>query len=69
MPAQLALTGEIHFYIVKSLEHQKNLKTGRVPYLSLEMNMHVIKSQTHLVTFPLMQCCGSGYGIRDLVPF
>jgi hypothetical protein len=27
----------------------KNLKTGRVPYLGLELTMHVLKSQNHLV--------------------
>ncbi len=30
-------------------EHLKNFKTGRVPYLGLELTMHVIKSQIHLV--------------------
>ncbi len=34
---------------MESLEHQNNLKTGRVLYLELELTMHVIKSQIHLV--------------------
>ncbi len=35
----------------KSLKHLKNLKTGHVRYLGLElaMAMHVLKSQIHLV--------------------
>ncbi len=37
------------FSIIKSLKHQKNLKTGRLPNLGLELTMHVIKSQIHLV--------------------
>jgi hypothetical protein len=37
------------FCVVKSLEHLKDLKTGRVPYLGLELIMHIIKSQIHLV--------------------
>jgi hypothetical protein len=36
------------FYVIKSLEHQKNLKTGRILYLGLELAMHVLKSQIHL---------------------
>jgi hypothetical protein len=36
------------FVIIKSLEHQKNVTTGRVPYLGLELTMHVLKSQIHL---------------------
>ncbi len=35
--------------ILKSLEHLKNLKTVRVPYLGLELAMLVIKSQILLV--------------------
>ncbi len=31
------------FCVIKSLEHLKNLKTGPVPYLGLELTMHVIK--------------------------
>jgi hypothetical protein len=31
------------------LKHLKNLIAGRVPYLGLELTMHVIKSQIHLV--------------------
>jgi hypothetical protein len=37
------------FCVLKSLEHLKNLKTVRVPYLGLELTMHVLKSQIHLV--------------------
>jgi hypothetical protein len=37
------------FCVIKSLEHLKNVKTGRVPYLGLELTMHVIESQIHLV--------------------
>jgi hypothetical protein len=35
--------------ILKSLEHLKNLKTGRGPYSGLKLTMHVIKSQIHVV--------------------
>jgi hypothetical protein len=31
------------------MEHLKYLKTGRVPYLGLELTMHIIKSQIYLV--------------------
>jgi hypothetical protein len=34
---------------IKSLEHLKHLKTDHVPYLGLELTMHVLKSQIHLV--------------------
>ncbi len=37
------------FCIVKSLEHLKYLKTGHVPYLSLELTMHDIKSTVPLI--------------------
>jgi hypothetical protein len=37
------------FCVIKSLEHQKYLKTGRVPYLGLELTMHVLKRQIHHV--------------------
>jgi hypothetical protein len=37
------------FCVIKSLEQQKNLKNGPVPYLSLELPIHVIKSQIHLM--------------------
>jgi hypothetical protein len=37
------------FCVRKSLEHLKNLKTGCVLYLGLELTMHVLKSQIHLV--------------------
>ncbi len=37
------------FLVIKSLEHLQNFKTGRVPYLGLELTMHVLKSQVHLV--------------------
>jgi hypothetical protein len=33
---------------IKSLEHLKHLKAGR-SYLGLELTMHVLKSQIHLV--------------------
>jgi hypothetical protein len=32
-----------------ALTATKKIKTGRVPYLGLEVTMHVIKSQIHLV--------------------
>jgi hypothetical protein len=32
-----------------SFEQLKDLKTGRVPYLGLELTRHAIKSQIHLV--------------------
>jgi hypothetical protein len=35
--------------VIKSFEQLKNLKTGRVPYLGLELTIHIIKSQIHLV--------------------
>jgi hypothetical protein len=48
--AKLALTREIHFLQHKIIvEHNKNLKTALVPYLGLELTIHVIKSQIHLV--------------------
>jgi len=34
---------------IKSLKRLKKLKTGRIPYLGLELTMHVIKSQIYLV--------------------
>jgi hypothetical protein len=37
------------FCTMKSLEHLKNLKIGPVLYLSIELPIHVIKSQIHLV--------------------
>jgi hypothetical protein len=41
---KLALTGRnTSFCVIKSLKHLKNLKTGRVPYLGLELTMHVLK--------------------------
>ncbi len=33
------------FCVIKSLELLKNLKTGRVPYLGLELTIHALKSQ------------------------
>jgi hypothetical protein len=33
------------FCLIKLLEHQKNFKPGCVPYLGLELTMHVFKSQ------------------------
>ncbi len=39
----------IHFLRYKIIEAPKNLKTGRVPNLGLELTMHVLKSQIHLV--------------------
>ncbi len=38
-----------NFYVMKSLDHLKNLKTGRIPYLGLELTMHVLKSQIRLL--------------------
>ncbi len=35
--------------ILKPLENLKNWKTGRVPYLGLELAIHVVRSQIHLV--------------------
>ncbi len=32
--------------VIKLLEHQKNLKTGRVLYLGLELTMYVFKSKS-----------------------
>ncbi len=37
------------FCVVKSLEHLKNLRTGRILNLGLELTMHVFKSPIHLV--------------------
>ena len=37
------------FCNTKSLEHLKNLKNGPVPYLGIDLTIHVIKSQIHLV--------------------
>jgi hypothetical protein len=37
------------FCILKSLEHLKNLKTGHVPCLGLELTMHDIKNHIHFV--------------------
>jgi hypothetical protein len=34
--------------VIKSLEHLKNLKTGRILFIGLELTMHVLKSQIHL---------------------
>ncbi len=34
---------------LKPLENLKNWKTGRVPYLGLELAIHVVRSQIHLV--------------------
>jgi hypothetical protein len=34
----------------KSLKHLKNLKTGLVAYLGLELTVYVIKSQIHLAS-------------------
>ena len=49
-PTQTRITSEKYtFWVIKSLEHLKNLITGRVPYLDLELTMHVLKSQTLLV--------------------
>jgi hypothetical protein len=31
------------------MEHPKKFRTGRIPYLGLELTMNVIKSQIHLV--------------------
>ncbi len=47
----LALTARQEYTscVIKSLENLKNIKTVRVPYLSLELTMYVLKSQIHLV--------------------
>ncbi len=37
------------FCVIKSFEHLKNFKTGRGPYLGLELTIHILKSQIHLV--------------------
>jgi hypothetical protein len=37
------------FCNIKSLEHLKILKTGRVLYFGIELIIHVIKRQIHLV--------------------
>ena len=37
------------FCVIKSLEHLKNLKTDRLPYLGLELTMHLHNSQIYLV--------------------
>ncbi len=44
------------FYVIKSLKHLKNLKLASVPYLGLELTMHVLKSQIYLVRQALLQC-------------
>ncbi len=41
---------------IKSLEDLKNYKTDCVPYLGLELTMHVIKSKIHLVRQSLYGC-------------
>ncbi len=49
-PTQTRINREKYtFCIIKSLEHLKNLKTARFLYLGLELTMHVLKSQIHLV--------------------
>jgi hypothetical protein len=37
------------FCVIKSLEHLQNIKNEPVPFLGLELFIHVIKSQIHLV--------------------
>jgi hypothetical protein len=37
------------FCVIESFEYLKNLNTGRVPFLGLELTMHVLKSQIKLV--------------------
>jgi hypothetical protein len=42
--------GEIHFGVIKSLEHLKIFLNSPVLYIGLKITIHVIKSQIHLVT-------------------
>ncbi len=50
-PTQTRIPREIHFLRYKeALEHLKIFKTVRDLYLGLELTMHVLKSQIHLVT-------------------
>ncbi len=57
---------------MKSLEHQKNLRTDRVLYFGLELTMHVLKSQIHLVKQSwetVFGRDGKGYGLVILFIF
>jgi hypothetical protein len=45
----LAVNAKYTFCIIKYWSTKKNLKTGRVPYLTLELTMLVIKSKILLV--------------------
>jgi hypothetical protein len=38
------------FCVIKALDHLKNLKTGRVPYLGLEVTMHVMSSKAKSIS-------------------
>ncbi len=46
---QTRINQEEYFFRYKIIVSPKNCKTGRVPYLGLELTMHVIKSQIYLV--------------------
>ncbi len=49
MPKQTRINREKNiFWVIKSSEHLKNLKTVRVPYLGLELIMYVIESQIQI---------------------
>ncbi len=46
-PTQARINREKYtFYVIKSLQNLNNLKTGHVPYLGLELTMHVIKAKS-----------------------
>jgi hypothetical protein len=40
---------------VKSLQHIKNFEAGRVPYLGLELTIHIMKIKIHLGDSPFQQ--------------
>jgi hypothetical protein len=46
---KLALTARNTVFFIKSMEHFKKGKNGRIPYLGLEPPIRVIISQIHLV--------------------
>jgi hypothetical protein len=46
-PTQARINREKYtFYVIKSLQNLNNLKTGHVPYLGLELTMHVITAKS-----------------------
>jgi hypothetical protein len=49
MPKQTRITSRNTFLRYEIIVVLKKFKTGRVPYLGLELTMHVIKSQINLV--------------------